>query len=208
MTKHSIRRLVAAIALAAAAPFAIAGPTTIFGDLFNRPDGPLVGEGWSEIERGPQSVQIVDNTLRLSREALGNDGTAANPDAAVTQTISTLGYRDIEVFFSWAPMIASERLDFLNVAWKKSTDTTYSNVASLALGGEKEFHYTSYKLGEMANNTSIDLRFWTSVDVNDEGAFVDFVLVDGVSEVPEPGSIALIGLALAGMGVVARRKRP
>lgn len=209
MSKISICRLLSAIALTTAMPLATAGPITIFEDLFDRKTNPIVGNGWSETENPPTGARIIENNLlQLWRQAPGNDGTAANPDAAVTRTISTLGYRNVEVFLSWAPMAASGNMDFLNVSWKKSTDETYSTIASFALGGPgRIFNYAGYSLGAMADNTVIDLRIWTNVNTNNKGAFVDYMLVDAVSDVPEPGSIALMGLALAGMGLVARRSR-
>ncbi|MDB5749512.1 MAG: hypothetical protein JWP72_4360 [Massilia sp.] len=204
MKKISFRRLVPALVLSAVMPLAFAGPVTIFEDDFDRADGNSVGNGWYEIEGIAADVAITANTVRLRSQAAGINGTATTPDAALTRTISTVGVNSVAVAFTWSPYTASESSDFLNLAWKKSADVTYTNVGSLALGGQTGYTFASFHLGAMASNTSIDLRFWTNVNANNEGAFLNSVKVTAV---PEPGSIALMSLALAGMGLVARRKR-
>ena len=54
-----------------------------------------------------------------------------------------------------------------------------------------------------ANSVTID---YTSTDWGD-GAFVSFDLVTTHSVLPEPGTLALFGLGLAGLGLAARRRR-
>lgn len=199
----SMSQLIPAIALSLAMPMAAAGPTTIFADDFNRTDSNTVGNNWSEIQNVNNDVAIANGELRLRDQASGNNGTAAGPDAAVTRTISTLGFMNVEVAFMWRPLTASESTDFLNLAWKKSTDTIYTNVAALALGSNNTaFVPASFALGALANNTSIDLRFWTNVDASNEGAFLDSVTVTAV---PEPTSVGLLGIGLFGAMLMRRR---
>lgn len=204
MNKSTLRRLATAIIFTAAMPVAVAGPITIFQDDFDRTNRSTVGNGWSEIESAANSIRIVGKELRLDGQAAANNGTAKGPDAAVTRTIDAYAYHNLAVSFEWAAISASEASDFLNFAWKKTSDTDYTHVASFALGGNKPLKSASFDLGALANNTSIDLRFWTNVNANDEGAFIDSVKVTAV---PEPTSIALMGLALAAMGAVRRKRK-
>jgi len=208
---------ISGLALALSMSSAIAVPvstTTIFDDQFNRSGGNTVGNSWSEINEQASDVKITGNALKLSGQATDSTATVASPDAAVTHTISTVGYQNVAVQFSWAALTASDATDFLGVAWKKSSDSTYTYLYSFALGGDGTYSTASFNLGSLADNTSIDLRFWTNVDEDNEGATIDWVTVSATSipattqssAVPEPATFALLGIGLLCAGVARRRK--
>jgi hypothetical protein len=138
-----------------------------------------------DFSAGGANWALTGNTGFSSFPGYWNDG-AVGSDAYLSQTIATVAGQTYEVIFdtgiNWGTMAAS--LD----------GVTFFSTSSSG-------HYDVHVIA--ANNNSL-LTFITRNDPSYNQ--LDNVVVNGVNAVPEPGSLALVGLAIAGLGVVRRKK--
>ena len=206
MTKNTFKSRVLTICGAAMLSMAISAPSSavvIFSDDFNRPDNNTVGNGWTEIDSQNNDVKILNNRLRLR----DNDTT---PDAQAAQLgLSTVGFENISLSYDWAPIGISDPGDKLIV--QISVGSGFTTIGTHFLGGAGGvFTSEFFSLPTFAYDTTpFKLRFRTNVTENSngdrEGAFIDNVVLSG-TQIPEPGTMAIFALGLAGLGYARRRK--
>ncbi|TYK64970.1 PEP-CTERM sorting domain-containing protein [Colwellia echini] len=189
---------------------ASASATIIFEDDFNRADSNTVGNGWSTIEDDNNDVAIVNGALRL------RDFIWFSVDAEAAHANSTESFKDIYIDFSWDELGPSDSNDTLSLSWSNN-GTNWNNLWTTGLGGSQGFESVSVGAITGADDLST-FTFRFSTDVTDflsgnfEGALIDNVVLRGTAlavpavSVPEPLSIALLGLGLAGIGLSRRKK--
>jgi len=198
----------------------------IFQDNFNRGYGYYdynkhVGNGWKETENNSSDVAIKYNHLQLQDARWGS-----GPDASATRLIDTTGYQNVYLMYDFKPMSASESSDKLYVDFRALGSNSWNTIASHSLGGNK-WGWNTVALGSSANDTKLQLRFWTDVSEPyyhntyffgghhhfpgaDEGAYIDAVKLWGdpipVTATPEPSTMALFATGMVGMGLWRARK--
>jgi hypothetical protein len=197
---QSIKQLVGTAALSLFCFSASA--TVIFQDDFNRANNNDVGNDWSTIERNSNDVAIKNNYLQLRDHQWG-------VDAAAWHNNSTESYSDIYIDFEWAASSNTESWDKLYLSWFDGSNWT--EVWSTDLGGSG---FTSVSVGAISGADDLSdfgFGFHTNLNVfsqHSERAKIDNVVLRGTAaSVSEPGSLALLGLGLAGLGFVRKQKK-
>ncbi|WP_445193909.1 PEPxxWA-CTERM sorting domain-containing protein [Sphingomonas sp. Tas61C01] len=188
------------LSLLSAAP---ASAATIFFDSFNRSDSTRVGapasfpqDVWREGNAQSDDVAIDANRLLLRDRS-----------ASASQSISTIGFEDIVLTYSWRPLLPSDAADRLFV-----TTPFGSEVHRLGASGGTE----SIKLSSLANNrANLNIRFSLALSGSRaserlEGVRIDNVRLTGTriaAALPEPSTWLMMvgGFALLAS---ALRRRP
>ena len=204
MLTKFITTKVAALCGAALISIAIAAPASavvIFSDNFNRANN--INSGWTETEEDSPDVGVYGNRLRL------RDG--GPPQGAAEQLgLSTAGYENITLSFTWEGINTENFENFLMIEF--DTGSGYQALNGFFLGGVPILNgfdqtATAIDLDLAADNPgTFALRFLLDANNNNQVRIDNVVLEGDLIPVPEPGSLALFGLGLAGLGFARRRK--
>lgn len=121
----------------------------------------------------------------------------------IFQTLSTVAGQAYDISFWLVGFGGAENSVAFN--WDGGAD-------ELALFNAADFAYTEYTYSLLATSSSTDLRFSFRHDpayygLDDVAVTVAAAVVPEPAAVPEPTSLLLVGLALAGAAVATRKKR-
>jgi len=121
--------------------------------------------------------------------------TAANPNAWLEESVNvTSGL--FRLFGAGAPNGALEKT---LAAW--ALDSTWN----FLFEDDYDLVRVNFNIGSSQRNSLVYVD-WLQSNLLNSGDVIDFVAVDATTQVPEPGSLALAGLALSGLAWMRRRR--
>lgn len=225
--KKLIVGFAAAGALLAGSTAAMAVPVTVYSDDFSSNQGWTLGTNWQigSTSVSPAAVgngdPALDHTDTSDNGVLGAllGGNIGGPDGlhgyyyATSKVYNLSGVTNVNLsYYRWLnsdydPFMTSQAEVFNGSAWQ----VIYTNCCIGGSGyvNDNNWNLQSFDASSYAdNNANFQVRF--SYDVTSGGVYtiggwnVDDLAITG--NVPEPGSLALLGLGLAGLAYSRKRK--
>lgn len=202
----------ATLGLAIAFAATTAQADVIWSDDFERGDSNTVGNGWNEIEGNYKDVSVQENSsygyMRIKEQSSGGGTIGASQE-----NIDTDGYGNLSIEFKWKPF-STENNDSFSLDFQ-ITGYSWQTIFNETLGGSENWQTETISLAFLGDTTdSLDIRFLLDASYKNEGVKIkyvklygDMVTTGGGTSVPEPGTLALFGTAIAGFGIAALRRR-
>ena len=149
--------------------------------------------GWTQFNPGA-FVGVTNDPLYVQSGSQGAFFGSPNAVSGIFQTLATTVGASYQVSF-WLGNLSSNPISSMAFNWDGGAN-------ELSFVNSAAFGYTNFTYLLTATSAATDLRFSFRHDL----FFWAFDTVS-VVQVPEPGSLALVGLALVGLTLSARRKQ-
>lgn len=196
--KRTFRTLVALTALCAASAHAgiingsfeddtqAAGTWAIYSSLV----------GWTGGEGG---IELRNNVAGTAHTGVNYIELDTNYNSLASQVVTTDGAW-YNLSFAYSPrMDIGAGSNGIEVYWNDVLLDTFTGV-----GGSSGNNWTVYNIAVLGTNPASTLKFVATGTSDSYGGSLDSV---SITRLPEPGTLALLGLGILGLAVAARRRR-